>query len=136
MMNKSIFFLSLIAFLTTPVIAETMASSEDTDEPGKIVFYRPKKAKGAAIRFNIEDQGRPMGSLSNGQVFERTVEPGEHYFSVRGPSLDGQDFLSVYIQPGEVVYIRCVIKWGWPAGRPKFEQVPETEGEAAVSRLR
>jgi len=122
--------------INTPMVAQTASAPEAVPEPAKVVFYRPKKAKGAAIRFNIEMNGRPLGSLSNGQVMEKALEPGEHSFSVRGPSLDGQDYLLLVVEPGSVHYVNCEIKWGWPAGRPKFELVPQKQGEAAVSKLR
>jgi len=136
MNKKLVLILTLVACYAHPIWAETAEDSELDAQPGKVVFYRLKKAKGAAIRFNIEEGGKPMGSLSNGQVLERSLEPGEHSFAVRGPSLDGQDYLSVSVSPGGVYYVKCEIKWGWPAGRPKFELVSESVGKDATAKLK
>ena len=136
MYKYTVFFLTLLACVQSPLLAQTASAPETAPEPGKIIFYRPKKAKGAAIRFNIDLNGQPMGSLSNGQILEKTLEPGEHSFAVREPSLDGQDYLLIMVEPGSVHYVKCEIKWGWPAGRPKFEKVSQTLGESAVSGLR
>ena len=93
---------------------------------GLVVFHRKGAFKGKAIRFNIEQDGVPIGQLLAGTTVERSLDPGNYVFSVRAPSLDGQDFLTITVEAGRVYNVEGEILWGWPAGRPKFKLVSES----------
>jgi hypothetical protein len=88
---------------------------------GLVIFHRKDVLNGRAIRFNIEQDGVPIGQLLAGTTIERALEPGNYAFTVRAPSLDGQDFLSIAVEAGRTYEVEGVILWGWPTGRPKFE---------------
>ena len=70
----------------------------------------------------------PIGQLLAGTTIERPLAPGNYVFSVRAPSLDGQDFITITVEAGRTYNIEGEILWGWPAGRPKFRMVSETGG--------
>lgn len=101
-------------------------------DKGLVVFSREDTMKGKAIRFNIEQDGRPVGQLLAGTTIELPLTPGSYNFTVRAPSLDGQDFLTVDVKAGRTYYIEGEILWGWPTGRPKFKFVSES-GSAVTS---
>lgn len=101
-----------------------------------VVFYRLKKAKGAAIRFEITDAGaKSIGNLSNGSMLYEYLDPGQHTFRARSPSVDGSDSITLNVAAGDLYYVQGEILWGIPAGRPKFSQQPEAQALAAIKKL-
>jgi len=132
------FLLSLMASLGM-ITVPTLAADQPvmTAEKGTVIFYRQKKAKGAALRFNITDAAAgSVGTLSNGTVIKRDLDPGSYTFTVRSPSVDGQDMIIVNLEAGQTVYIQGEILWGWPAGRPKFTRMSDAEAQAHVAKLK
>ena len=98
-----------------------------------MVFNRKSSMKGKAIRFNIEQDGRPIGQLLSGTTIEVPLAPGSYNFTVQAPSLDGQDFLTINVEAGWTYNVEGKILWGWPAGRPKFQLASSSPGPAAAS---
>jgi len=93
---------------------------------GLVVFSRKSSMKGKAMRFNIEHNGTHIGQLLSGTTLEVPVAPGSHTFSVRAPSLDGVDAISINVEAGKTYHVTCEILWGWPACRPKFGAITES----------
>ena len=105
-------------------------------DQGLVVFYRVKKAKGKAMRFQISDSSaRSIGNLSNGSMFHIYLDPGQHTFDVRAPSVDGSDLITLDVVAGETYYVQGEILWGWPAGRPKFSNVMESQALSDIRKL-
>ncbi len=130
--------LSIFALLVTVNFSPVFAASIPQAQPDKglVVFFRAKKAKGAALRFQISDgTGKSLGDLSNGSTFHVYLEPGQHTFKVRAPSLDGSDSVTLNLAAGEIQYLQGEILWGWPTGRPKFNNVPEATAKTAIKKL-
>ena len=130
--------LLLLAGLLVQPSHEAVSADVPSIEPGKglVVFYRPKKMKGAGIAFRIfESPGSSVGTLANGTVLFRQYEPGQRTFDANTPSVAGSDLITVDVVEGQVVYVRGEILLGWPAGRPKFTLMSEEQGRAAVSKL-
>jgi len=118
----------------SPVFAASIPQAQP--DKGLVVFFRAKKAKGAALRFQISDgTGKSLGDLSNGSTFHVYLEPGQHTFKARAPSLDGSDEVTLNLAGGEIQYLEGEILWGWPTGRPKFNNVPEATAKAAINKL-
>ena len=129
---------SIIALLATVMFSPVFAASIPQAQPDKglVVFFRAKKAKGAALRFQISDgTGKSIGDLSNGSTFHVYLEPGQHTFKVRSPSLDGSDSVTLNLAAGEIQFLQGEILWGWPTGRPKFNNVPEATAKKAIKKL-
>ncbi len=61
------------------------------------------------------------------------LAPGSYNFTVRAPSLDGQDFLTINVEAGWTYNVEGKILWGWPTGRPKFQLASQTPGPAVAS---
>ena len=140
-MKKMRLSLILIAVTVASTTVSSLALSENTpavqSEKGQVVFYRPSRAKGAAIRFEIQDSAKgSIGALSNGAVIRKDLEPGSHTFTVRAPSVDGSDSITLNVVAGEVYYVKGEILWGWPAGRPKFSRMSDSEAQADLGKLK
>lgn len=124
-----------LGLAATPALAADQPVT--TAAKGTVIFYRLKKAKGSALRFNITDAAAgSVGTLSNGTVIQRELEPGSYTFTVRSPSVDGQDMIIVNLEAGQTVYIQGEILWGWPAGRPKFSRMSNAEAQAHIAKLK
>lgn len=143
-MNPKLLGFALVVILALGACSSTRTSStspaasvpEAKPGMGQVVFYRLNKAKGKAIRFEITDAAKgSIGALSAGAVIRHDLEPGSHTFTVRAPSVDGQDIVNVNIEAGQTQYVRGKILWGWPAGRPKFEHVSESTAKAELAKL-
>lgn len=127
-------FAFLVGVIFSPVFAASIPQAQP--DKGLVVFFRVKKAKGAALRFQISDgTGKSVGDLSNGSTFHMYLTPGQHTFKVRAPSLDGSDSVTLNLAPGETQYLQGEILWGWPTGRPKFTNVPEGPAIQAIKKL-
>ncbi len=128
----------LLALTLIMPMAPLAAAPVPSAQAGKglVVFYREKKMKGAALRFEISDgTGMSIGGLANGTTFHVDLEPGEHTFKVRAPSLDGSDSVTLNISAGEIYYLQGEILWGVPTGRPKFNRVVEAVAVPAIGKL-
>ena len=131
--------LLLLALLLTMQTDQVFSATVPTADPDKglVVFYRVKRAKGAAMRFQISDiSGVSIGSLSNGTMFYQYFEPGQKTFDVRTPSVSGSDLITLNIVAGETYYVQGEILWGWPAGRPKFSRPSESQALSDIKKIK
>jgi len=132
----------LVSILIAPVLVTLAAwlapgsiafAAEAGPDQGLVVFTRKSSMKGKAIRFNIQQDGRPIGQLLSGSTIKVPLAPGSYNFTVQAPSLDGQDFLSINVEAGWTYKVEGKILWGWPTGRPKFQLGSQTPGPAVAS---
>ena len=136
-MKLSILFISLVLLFSgfsSPVFSADLSVVKP--DKGLIIFYRVKKMKGSAIRVEINDSAKgSSGSLSNGTKIQKDLEPGDHTFTVRSPSIDGQDSITISVEVGKTYFVRGEILWGWPAGRPKFVRVTDSEAQSEIAKI-
>lgn len=114
--------ITLLISMPVPVVAQSGA------DQATVVFHRADTVKGKAIRFNIEQDGRPIGQLPAGSQLKVSLDPGTYMFTVRAPSWDGVDYLTLTAEAGKTYSVEGEILWGWPVGRPKFSNVQESGG--------
>jgi hypothetical protein len=119
--------------LTWSIVNSVTHAAEAGAGQAQVIFHRPDVMKGRAVRFNISQNGQPIGQLSGGTKIELALDPGTYTFVVSAVSLDGQDSITLNVESGKTYQIRGEVLWGWPVGRPKFTDV--TESEIAASRL-
>mgnify|MGYP001826916174 FL=1 len=106
--------------ITTPGYAQA------SPEQGTVIFHRANKAKAKATRFNISQDGMPIGQLLAGTELVRVLDPGTYTFVASSVSLDGIDQLTLRVEAGVTYRIEGEVLWGWPIGRPKFSNVIES----------
>lgn len=130
-----LYALTLVFVVSAQPVWPASVPSTKPDK-GLVVFYRLKKAKGAAIRFEITDaSAKSIGNLSNGSMVYEYLEPGQHTFRARSPSVDGSDSITLDVAVGDVYYVQGEILWGLPAGRPKFALRTESQALADIKKL-
>jgi len=137
--NKHFIFLISIVVALNSFSTLTVAANLPEAKPGKglVIFYRISKMKGAAMRFEITHNARgSIGFLSNGTIIYNDLEPGKHTFTVRAPSVDGRDSIIINAEAGKTYYIKGEILWGWPAGRPKFVRMTDSNGQADLATIK
>lgn len=134
----SSFLISLVLIFSgfsSPVFSAGLSAVKP--DKGLVVFYRVQKMKGAAIRFEINDSAKgSIGFLSNGTKLQKDLEPGNHTFTVRAPSVDGQDSITISVEAGKTYYVKGEILWGWPAGRPKFARMSDPEAQSDLAKIK
>jgi hypothetical protein len=97
----SILVLGLIIVLGIGIAPVSVALAVEAGPgEGLVIFNRKRSSSGRAIRFNIEQDGRPIGQLLSGTTMKVPLSPGSYNFTVRAPSLDGQDFLTINVVAG------------------------------------
>lgn len=125
MMKKLMLALAVFGALVAlpepvPVFAQT------GPDQAQVVFHRPNKMKWKATRFNIEQDGRPIGQLRAGTEISLTLDPGTYTFTATATSLDGRDFLKLSVEAGKTYRVKGEVLASWPVGRPKFTDVNES----------
>jgi len=132
--SLSILLLGVIVALGIGIAPGSIASAAEAGPgEGLVIFNRKSSMKGKAIQFNIQQDGRPIGQLRSGTTIKVPLAPGSYNFTVRAPSLDGEDFLTINVEAGWTYNVEGKILWGWPTGRPKFYMGTQTPGPAVAS---
>src|SRR5688572_15937093 len=84
---------------------------------GQVVFFRPGKFVGSAIRCTVREDGKMIGRAGNGHYFVVSAAPGAHRYTTK---TEATDTLNVEVEPDETTYVKCSIGMGVMAGRPNL----------------
>lgn len=136
--NLSLFVISLFILLSCSS-SPGIPADIPTVKPDKslVIFYRIGQMRGAAIRFEINDSSKELiGLLSNGTKIYRELDPGNYTFTVRTPSMSGQDSITITAEAGKIYYVKGEILWGWPVGRPKFSRMSNSEAQSDLAKIK
>lgn len=129
------YVLAILGVLSLPGLALGAEPPALEAGKGQVILYRVGQMKGAAVKFNYRGTSGFAGNLPNGSWAYEQVDPGSYTYWVSSPSIDGQDSLVINVAEGQTYYVKCEIKFGWPAGRTKFEPVPEATGRADLAGI-
>jgi len=124
-MRKTVTALAILGILIA-LPAPTPVSAEATPGQALVVFHRPNKMKWKAARFNVEQDGVPVGQLLAGTELAVTLDPGTYTFTGRATSFDGTDYLTLTVEAGKTYRVKGEVLASWPVGRPKFTDVKES----------
>ena len=91
----------------------------------QIVFFRPKSLLGTGQWFNVREDGKALGKLTNGAYFVETVEPGDHIFTA-STEPEFKDKLTLRIDPGETYFVEGGLTHGVIIGAAELS--PSDEG--------
>lgn len=96
---------------------------------GQVVFFRPGKFVGSAIRCTVREDGKMIGRAGNGHYFIVPAAPGAHRYTTK---TEATDTLNIEVEPDETTYVKCAIGMGVMAGRPNLSPAtPEDFGKVA-----
>ena len=101
------------------VNAHASGQEEVPEAPGAIIIYRGSSVVGAALGCPVRYKGREIVELGRGKYAEWLVPPGRYILTNKTASVE------VNVEPGEVRYVRCMIKTGFLTGRADLQIVDE-----------
>jgi len=115
-------FAAVTALTAVPAVAgDTDKAAVTIPTPaagqGQVVFFRPGKFVGSAIRCTVREDGKMVGRVGNGNYFILPATPGAHRFTTK---TEATDTLNVEVEPDETTYVKCAIGMGVVAGRPNL----------------
>jgi hypothetical protein len=111
-----------------PEVAGPIAIGPPPPGHGQVVFFRPKSLLGVGQWFNVRENGKALGKLSNGAYFVEVTRPGVHTYSAKlEPELN--DHLTLKVDAGETYFVEGALTGGLvlgaadlsPSTRDKFE---------------
>jgi hypothetical protein len=100
---------------------------------GLVYFYRESSFKGAAIQYDIRDNGDVIGALQSGTYFYEYATPGQHTYSAK---TEATSEVTLDVEAGKAYYVKGSITFGFMAGHPKLEVVSDgAAAQAALAKL-
>ncbi len=108
---------------------------------GQVVFFRPTTAMGTGQWFNVREEGRALGKLSNGVYFVAALPPGQHSFTATTEP-EFKDKLTLKIDPGETYYVEGMLTKGviigaanlTPSDKARFDKLSSELKPAPVEQ--
>ena len=107
--------------------AELKSFSTKPDVAG-LYIYR-NESFGAAIKMDVEVDGKPIGQTAAKTYFYKEVSPGKHTVTSKSENTDSIDVDTV---AGKLYYIWQEVKMGLLYARTKLTLVSEEEGKKGV----
>jgi len=131
---KKSFLLAALAIVLSGCAAtgsQFSVAPEAKENKGLIVFYRPKNHQGSAINIPLQDNGKDIGSIQNGQFIFYDVTPGKHEFRTNTAAIDRA--VNINVEAGETYYLSASIRMGFWVGSWALTRVYE---EQAIDELK
>lgn len=100
---------------------------------GLVYIYRPGKAMGAAVSYQVKANGVPIIRLNPGGYYAYLAKPGEIEFSAKTESTSS---ITIDVKPGETYYLKGTIGIGFFVGRPHLVIVTPEVGEKEVVKCK
>jgi hypothetical protein len=72
---------------------------------GQVVFFRRKTLLGTGQWFNVREDGKALGKLTNGAYFVQTAAPGLHVYTAKTEP-EFNDTLRLQVDPGETYFVQ------------------------------
>jgi len=101
--------------------------SAPADKAG-VYIYR-NESFGAAIKMDVELDGKAIGQTAANTYLYKEVAPGRHTFSSKA---ENSDSVGIDARPGTLIYIWQEVKMGVLYARTKLNLVGEAEGKKGV----
>jgi len=93
-----------------------------------IYIYR-NESMGAAVKMDVELDGKPLGQTAAKTYLYTQVEPGKHTITSEA---ENTDTLDVDVKPGTLTYVWQEVKMGIMYARTKLHLMNDADGEAGV----
>jgi hypothetical protein len=78
---------------------------------GQVVFFRQKSLLGAGQWFNVREDGKALGKLTNGAWFVQSEPPGQHTFTAKTEP-EFKDRLTLKVDAGETYFVEGMLSHG------------------------
>ena len=95
--------------------ATSVADLIDVPHPpagkGQVVFFREKSLVGTGQWFNVREEGKALGKLTNGAYFIQITDPGLHNYTA-SVEPEFKDKLKLEVDPGETYFVEGTLTKG------------------------
>ena len=108
---------------------KTFATPKDT---AGVYIYR-NESMGAAIKMNVELDGRAIGQTVANTYLYKEVTPGKHTFTSK---TENDSSIEVDAKPGTLLYIWQEVKMGLFSARSKLQLVDQAVGQKGVQETK
>lgn len=105
--------------------AKTFAAPKDK---AAVYVYR-NETMGAAVKMDVELDGKPVGQTAANTYLYKEVAPGKHTVTSKA---ENTDTLEIDAKPGVLYYIWQEVKMGFGSARSKLHLVDEAAGKKGV----
>ncbi len=78
---------------------------------GQVVFFRKKSLLGTGQWFNVREDGKALGKLTNGVWFVQSEPPGSHTFTAKTEP-EFKDKLTLKVDAGETYFVEGMLTHG------------------------
>jgi hypothetical protein len=78
---------------------------------GQVIFFRPRSVLGTGQWFNVREDGKALGKLTNGAYFVQITPPGPHTYTATSEP-EFKDSLKLKVDPGETYYVEGILTHG------------------------
>lgn len=102
---------------------------------GQVVFFRKKSLLGTGQWFNVREDGKALGKLTNGVWFAQAVPPGPHTFTAKTEP-EFKDKLTLKIDAGETYFVEGQLTHGVVIGIADLTPSDRTAFNAAAKDLK
>jgi len=109
--------------------AKTFAVPKDV---AGIYVYR-NESMGAAVKMDVEVDGKPIGQTAANTYLYKQVSPGKHTIASKA---ENTDTLEIDAKPGALYYIWQEVKMGVMYARTKLHLVDEGQGKKGVTETK
>ncbi len=99
---------------------------------GLVYFYRESHFGGAAIQYDVRDNGNVIGALQSGTYFFENATPGKHTYSAK---TEAESDVSIDVEAGKTYYVQGTISMGFFAGHPHLTLADSSTAQAALAKL-
>lgn len=97
-----------------------------------IYVYR-NESMGAAVKMDVEIDGKPVGQTAANTFLYKEVAPGKHTIASKAENTDS---VEIDAQPGTLHYVWQEVKMGVLYARTKLHLVAENEGKKGVNETK
>ena len=135
---------ALTACIALALVGCASVPMEDAGKDAQLKTFAPKpevaglyifrnESLGAAIRMDVEIDGKPIGQSAAKTYFYKEVAPGKHTITSKS---ENTDTIEVDTVAGKLYYIWQEVKMGLLYARTKLTLVGEEEGRKGVLESR
>jgi hypothetical protein len=78
---------------------------------GQVVFFRRKSLLGSGQWFNVREDDKALGKLTNGAYFVQAAEPGVHTYTAKEEP-EFKDHLKLEVAPGQTYFVEGTLTKG------------------------
>jgi len=98
----------------------------------QVVFFRPSGFSGAAVWFNVRENGVALGKLSNGAYFVQITDPGPHTYTA---ATENHNVLKLEVDDGETEYVKGSVQMGFFIGEAAMTPSDQATFEKALKHM-